>query len=67
MQDIAEKKYQQTPLYEVIEESGPAHSKHFHIAVWINDRKWGEGYGSSKEGQTEAAKNALLTQKIRTP
>lgn len=62
LQDYAQKHYQQTPNYLVIEESGPAHKKRFIIGVWINEVKWGEGEGSSKkEGQTAAAKNALIT------
>ena len=61
LQDYAQKHYQQTPSYVVLDESGPAHKKVFQIAVWVNDKKWGAGEGSSKkEGQTEAAKNAML-------
>ena len=61
LQDCAQRHYQQTPVYEVLEEYGPAHKKNFRIAVWINEEKWGEGSGSSKkEGQVAAAKNALL-------
>lgn len=60
LQDYAQKTYQQAPLYEVMEESGPAHKKRFKISVWIHDEKCGEGEGSSKkEAQVEAAKNAL--------
>lgn len=61
LQDYAQKHYQQTPSYVVLEESGPAHRKIFRIAVWVHEKKWGEGEGSSKkEGQTEAAKNAMF-------
>ena len=61
LQDYAQKHFQQTPSYVVFDESGPAHKKVFQIAVWVNDKKWGVGEGSSKkEGQTEAAKNAML-------
>ena len=64
LQDYAQKNYQQTPIYEVMEESGPPHRKKFRISVWINEEKWGEGEGSSKkEGQTEAAKNAINKKK----
>lgn len=62
LQDYAQKKHQQTPLYQVDVESGPPHLRQFRISVWFNDQKMGEGEGSSKkEGQVEAAKDALLT------
>jgi ribonuclease III len=64
LQDYTQKYYQQTPHYVVLEESGPAHCKIFHIAVWIDEKKWGEGAGASKkEGQVQAAKDALLALK----
>ena len=50
LQDHAQKNYQQTPVYKVIEESGPAHRKQFRISVWVNEEQWGEGEGSSKKG-----------------
>jgi len=60
LQDFTQKYYQQVPIYEVLEESGPAHHKRFRVGVWINNKKVGEGEGSSKkEAQTEAAKAAL--------
>lgn len=61
LQDWAQKKFQMTPNYKVLEESGPAHNKHFRVGVWIHEEKWGEGHGSSKkEAQTNAAQEALL-------
>ncbi len=61
LQDYAQKKYQQTPLYEVLEESGPSHQKKFRVSVKIRDVKVGEGEGlSKKEAQTQAAQSALL-------
>lgn len=60
LQDYTQKKFQETPVYEVIEEVGPAHGKIFRVGVWINEKKMGVGEGTSKkEAQTEAAKNAL--------
>jgi ribonuclease-3 len=61
LQDYTQKKFQQTPVYKVIDESGPPHKKWFKISVHINEQLCGEGEGASKkEGQTEAAKQALL-------
>lgn len=62
LQDYAQKNYQETPVYEVLEESGPAHRKMFRVGVWIHGKMMGEGAGSSKkEAQTEAAKEALMS------
>lgn len=61
LQDWAQKKYQLTPDYRVLEESGPAHKRLFRVGVWIQETKWGEGSGTSKkEAQVAAAENALL-------
>jgi ribonuclease III len=61
LQDFAQKSYGQVPVYELLEESGPAHQKRFRVCVWIKQEKMGEGEGASKkEAQTAAAKEALL-------
>jgi ribonuclease-3 len=61
LQDWAQKNFQETPRYEVMEESGPAHQRIFRVAVWVQSEKKGEGTGSSKkEAQTHAAQDALL-------
>lgn len=60
LQDYTQKTFQQTPIYTVLEESGPAHKKMFRVAVSIKEGKMGEGEGSSKkEAQVQAAKDAL--------
>ncbi len=60
LQDYAQKKYQEPPHYETVEESGPAHQKHFKVAVFIRSEKVGEGEGGSKkEAQTQSAKDAI--------
>lgn len=62
LQDYSQKHYQQPPVYQVIEESGPDHSKIFTIAVEVNSEQAGVGKGSSKkEAQQEAARAALNT------
>jgi ribonuclease-3 len=60
LQDFCQKTYQQTPVYSVLSETGPDHSKTFSISVIINDEEVGRGMGpSKKEAQQEAAKDAL--------
>lgn len=60
LQDYCQKKYQQTPFYQVLEESGPDHSKNFVIAVIIDSKEYGRGGGASKkEAQQSAAANAM--------
>ncbi|MDP1836845.1 MAG: ribonuclease III [Chlamydiales bacterium] len=60
LQDHTQKKYQQTPYYLVIHESGPDHSKIFEIAVLVNEKEWGRGVGpSKKEAQQAAAEDAI--------
>ena len=59
-QEKAQEKVGITPTYEVLEEWGPDHAKHFKIAVFLNSEKVAEGIGESKqEAQLEAAKKAL--------
>lgn len=59
-QEKAQEKTGITPNYEVLEESGPDHLKHFVIGVYLNEELCGKGEGTSKqEAQESAAKNAL--------
>lgn len=60
LQDHCQKKYQQPPIYQVLEESGPDHSKSFAISVIINNKECGRGTGASKkEAQQSAAADAI--------
>ncbi len=60
LQDFCQKAYQQPPLYEVIKEEGPGHSKTFYIVVSIQGRELGQGEGSSKkEAEQQAAEQAI--------
>lgn len=59
-QELAQAKFRITPRYEVLQESGLDHAKQFVIGVFLHERKFGEGHGSSKqEAQQQAAKSAL--------
>ncbi len=60
LQERIQEYYKETPSYDVIEESGPDHSKHFIVEVKINDRSLGQGAGTSKkQAAQEAARLAL--------
>ncbi|MDP1881026.1 MAG: ribonuclease III [Parachlamydiaceae bacterium] len=64
LQDICQKKFQQTPYYNLINMTGPDHSKSFEISVVIRDGEIenviGKGIGlSKKEAQQSAAEDAL--------
>ncbi len=51
---------QKSLLYDLVEESGPAHDKTFKVEVKIDDIVYGVGIGSSKkQAEQEAAKEAL--------
>ena len=60
LQDYSQKKHQKAPIYKVLSETGPDHSKIFHVSVYINDEEVGSGQGASKkEAQQAAAADAL--------
>lgn len=60
LQDYCQKKYQAPPVYQVISETGPDHSKYFEIGVVVNGVQTGRGSGASKkEAQQAAAKDAI--------
>lgn len=68
LQDYCQKKYQNPPLYHVLQTSGPDHSKLFEVAVLINNEEIGRGKGASKkEAQQDAAANAIshITSSVR--
>lgn len=59
-QELAQEKYRVTPTYKVLEEFGADHAKHFLVGAYLDERKVGEGSGSSKqEAQQHAAREAL--------
>jgi ribonuclease III len=60
LQDYSQKKYQKPPAYKILKESGPDHSKVFHVVACIDEEEVGEGTGSSKkEAEQAAAEDAL--------
>lgn len=60
LQDYCQKIFHMTPIYKMMSETGPDHSKIFKISVFINNTEmgWGEG-ASKKEAQQAAAQCAI--------
>ena len=59
-QEEAQERVGITPNYDVLQEWGPDHDKHFIVGVFLVKEKIAEGEGPSKQtAQEEAARNAL--------
>ncbi len=59
-QEKSQEKMGITPIYKVLESTGPDHAKVFNIGVYLDKELVATGTGTSKqEAQTEAAKKAL--------
>ena len=68
LQDYSQKKYQRPPVYKVLREEGPDHSKMFVIAAYLDEQEIGQGIGSSKkEGEQAAAQDAIEKLANRPP
>lgn len=65
-QEIAQEQFGLTPNYRVMDESGPDHDKVFTIGVYVGDKLYGKGSGSSKQSAQQGAASAALT-KIANP
>lgn len=60
LQEVAQSTEGQTPIYKVLEETGPDHDKIFTLGVYVAGKLRGKGTGPSKQvAQQEAAKAAL--------
>jgi len=60
LQQLAQKNFGVTPLYQVLDEKGPDHSKCFNVAATISGRVFSSAWGGSKkEAEQGAARNAL--------
>lgn len=60
LQDYSQKKHQKPPVYKVTKETGPDHSKAFHVVALIEDKEAGRGAGSSKKQAEQAAAEDAL-------
>lgn len=60
LQELLQGSSRGTPSYEILEESGPDHARHYVVAVKLDDAELGRGEGSSKRAaETAAAAEAL--------
>ncbi|MCY2979313.1 MAG: ribonuclease III [Planctomycetota bacterium] len=60
LQQLAQRDLKGTPVYRLVDESGPDHSKHFQIVAEISGRRYAPAWGrNKKEAEQRAAGNAL--------
>jgi len=60
LQEYVQARKQNSPVYKVLHEEGPAHAKQFTIGVFVGEILMGEGKGKSKqEAEEQAAEQAL--------
>ena len=65
LQEYTQGRFQNTPFYKIISETGPEHDKQFGVEVYINDTLAGAGKGSNKkEAQQKAAEKACRDLKL---
>ena len=61
LQELMQGKLKMDFSYELLEESGPEHSKTFRVAVWAGGEILGEGSGRTKKAaEQQASYQALL-------
>lgn len=60
LQQLAQRELSSTPVYRLLTEAGPDHSKTFRIAAVIGDRQFTAAWGrNKKEAEQRSAANAL--------
>ncbi|MCL5411364.1 MAG: ribonuclease III [Patescibacteria group bacterium] len=60
LQELSQEKLSITPIYKLLSETGPDHSKIFKMGVFLEEKLVAEGEGTSKQSaEQEAAKAAL--------
>jgi ribonuclease-3 len=61
LQEVVQSQEGFTPVYKVLEETGPDHDKVFTVGVFVNGKLLGQGTGPSKQiGQQKSAELALI-------
>ena len=55
LQELAQKRFKNYPLYEVAKSSGPEHRQKFWVKVQVGNREYGPGQGNTKKEAEKAA------------
>ncbi len=65
LQQYAQRVLGATPIYELLDEKGPDHSKAFEVAINIRGRRFASAWGTSKkDAEQKAALNTLRALKL---
>ncbi len=69
LQQYAQREFADTPLYRLVSEIGPDHSKAFRVVARIGEREFTPAWGANKkEAEQRAAANALAElQEVQAP
>lgn len=68
LQQLAQREHGTTPVYQLLDEKGPDHSKCFKIAAQIGHTRYQPAWGpNKKEAEQRAARNALSELNDETP
>ena len=60
-QQVAQREFGSTPIYELLDERGPDHQKEFHVSAVVDEQVFDPGWGKSKkEAEQMAAYLALV-------
>ena len=67
LQELTQRLFRATPVYELVEESGPDHAKRFVSQLSIAGRPYGRGVGHSKKTAEQAAAMEALAALAQAP
>jgi len=60
LQEVTQRLFRETPLYTLVEETGPDHAKHFVSEIALAGRCYGRGVGRTKKAAEQAAAREAL-------
>src|SRR5439155_24672433 len=60
LQELTQRLFRETPLYTLVEESGPDHARRFVSGIALGGRCYGRGLGRTKKAAEQAAAGEAL-------